>query len=481
MKILRNIIPILILILIFSFNLNSQSIKLVRTDVDSARANFVTATYMFGFDVVIDGVKNCNGVEFELAFNNTNYVHYSDWKVGGFGENATTVVIPIIDTLSNSGKVYVLVISGDPIHEAKLSDTTVIHLDFVVSQKAEHGRQVTFVFNNAHATVYQDSIGVVLDLDSEPFVYDIHGFVNVWPGDTDNNGIVDEVDMDMIALHLFHGASTKKMRSFKRENASTLWHAQRVLAWDSAEVTYADCDGDANITAYDMLVIPLNFAEQHGIKKNNNGKVQSNFVNYKYEKSADSYEIPVFISPNDEFIASYFRFKWSGEDFKILGFEKSNYFDSDEFLYADIDNDKKEAYVLVGNYGRKSEIKSGNLFKVVVDKRIDIINSYIKEAVAVTPYRDFIHLDFNAISDVNYKINTEDYVSFYENNWEYYIEFSKNLSGELSIFNLLGTEVFTEKFSGNFLSFNKSQLNRGFYLIVLNTEIFLKTFKIWLD
>lgn len=478
MKILWKLV---VIVLIFMFQLNSllaQTIELVRTDVDSDRENFVTATYMFGFDVVVKGVEKCNGVEFELAFNNTDYVYYSDWGIGGFGEKATTVVIPIIDTLANSGKVYVMVISGDPIHEAKLSDTTVIHLEFVVSQKAPHGRQVTFTFNNAHATVYRDSIGVVYDLDSEPFVYDIHGFVDVWPGDTDNNGVVDEVDMDMIALHLFHGASTKKMRSFKRENASTLWHAQRVLAWDSAEVTFADCDGDANITAYDMLVIPLNFGEQHSIKKAKNDKLQSDFVNYKYDKIGNYDEYLVKVNPKDDFIASVFKLNWSNADFKVLGFEKCSYFDSDEFLYANIDENKKEAVVLVGNYEKKSEIRSGNLFKIIVDKKSGDVNKCIVEAVAVTPYRYFVNLNYDIISSVEDEIVDGDFLKFTENIDKLEFEFSRIFSGKLTVYYISGVEIFSKEFFGNELSFDKNDLNDGVYFVVLETSLFRKIYKI---
>lgn len=486
MKYIKKLLYIWIISIILFIPINAQTIKLVRTDVDSARSNFVTATYLFGVDVQVDDVYQCNGVEFELVFNSTDYIKYSEWQVGGFGENATTVVIPIIDTLAGQGRVYVLVISGDPIDKAYLDNPKVIHLDFAVSQKSPHGKSVTFSFANAHATVNQSQIGEVLSLTSEPTVYEIHGFVNVWPGDTDNNGMVDEEDMDLIALHLNHGAATKNKRSFKRPEASTLWTAQRVLAWDSSQVSYADCDGDGNVTAYDMLVIPLNFGLTHSANKQKISKTQSSILNYEPIVKPEAQYIPIYINYQEPFIASTTNLSWANfpDNVKVLGFNKGNLFNKkSSFIYSKIDNINKSALLVTGDFHKNNKVlNSGILFYMVVESNTQIPNPIISNLNAMSEFGYTFALNHTILSNVEENIAIQNGIKFSQSNDFFRIIFPKNLNKNFicKIFNSQGIPVkLTKNINSSYqkeFEINTEDLASGIYFATLFSENFVKSY-----
>ena len=238
----------------------SQSIKLVRTDVDSTRANFVTATYMFGFDVVVNDLENCNNASFQLKFNNAKYVKFSGAKLNDFADSGQIFIYEYADAGSDEVFLSIGAFSGQPLSNNGHKNPNLVHLEFVVTPTAPNDEQVTFTFLNAYGSTYKDGVGNKVLLASTPSLYDIHGFVDVWPGDTDNNLNVDNVDWTTVYENLKFKERFPGYRSFKRENATTNWSAQRSLVWDVEKATYADCDGDGEVSVTDGLVVLLNLS-----------------------------------------------------------------------------------------------------------------------------------------------------------------------------------------------------------------------------
>lgn len=330
---------LLIVLLGFYGSVTAQELKLIRTDVDTLRSHFVTATYIFGFDVVAQNVKKCNGVTFELQYNQVQYVKLSEWRTIGFGDNATAVVIPQENYNTGEGLIHIGVLSGDLLSETTFDDPRVIHLEFAVLQSAPDGETLTFNFLNAKAVTRQDSAGSIIELNTEPFLYTLHSFVNVWPGDADNNGEVNTDDVAQIGYYLGLGPDTKSMRSFKRPSGSTLWSPQRVLAWDSASATYADCDGNGNITIMDALVVSLNFARTHtvSLKKDDKPSTQETrkFAEPTYMKDG-RIAVPVYINVQEPSMGIYASIRLKPEDAgKLAGIERGDLFPpgSSFFIY----------------------------------------------------------------------------------------------------------------------------------------------------
>ena len=81
--------------------------------------------------------------------------------------------------------------------------------------------------------------------------------MSVWPGDTDNNGLVDERDVLRIGIYW---KSTGPARSSPSNN----WVGQSATAWNPKDGTYADASGDGIVDERDVLAIGLNWQKTHG-------------------------------------------------------------------------------------------------------------------------------------------------------------------------------------------------------------------------
>ncbi len=259
----------LLLLTFFSLNdLHAQSIRIVRSDVDSGRASFITATQLFGMDIEVSGVNNCTGVSFELQYQGSQYVVFSDWKARDMGMQGS-FAYDLSDTASGAGSVHIGALSGIAVTDPGIDNPVAIHLDFVVRPSAPNGTALTFSFNHAQA-VTSDSGGMIVNLSSAPYQVSIHGFVNVFPGDADNNGLVDSRDATTVGAFLKQGSGASNVRGYKRQPCSTLWLPQEALVWDSAKATYADCDGSGDVTLSDNLVVQINFGKEHSKTKKDN-------------------------------------------------------------------------------------------------------------------------------------------------------------------------------------------------------------------
>lgn len=330
-------------ILIFLMSLNhlahSQTLKFIRTDVEPAREGFVTATYIFGLDVYADSIRNCTGVTFELRHNLPEYLKLSDWSYGDFGEKGSAVVIHDIDTLTKQGRLYVGVLSGEPVGFTGLDNPKLIHLEFAVSQAAPHGTELNFDVINSKAVIYDGLAGKIRDIYIPSFKYKVHGFTDVWPGDADNNGIVDTRDIATVGLYLGYGLSKENFRSFKRDNPSTFWTKQRALCWDSLEVTYADCDGNGDINITDMLIIPLNFGK---VVENPNNKNKPKPIINKNKEFCDFYEshrTPIITYLPEPVIGVVARIDWKLIKNNFLCIEDNILFGSEQYSYINEHSD----------------------------------------------------------------------------------------------------------------------------------------------
>ncbi len=265
----------LVLLFAYTFIANGQEVLLVRTDVDSTRNSFVTATYNFAIKVVVKDVSRATGISFVLRHNLSEFVQFSNYRIFDFGKDGSVFVYPFVNTLDLSESIYFGILTGDTIGSDGYDSPQVVEFEFSVSPQSPNGTPLIFVFEDAQAVVSTDSGGRIQPLQSQIYTYTIHSFVDVWPGDADNDGVVGIKDISKLGLYLGYGSKKTNFRSFKRKNATTYWIGQRCLAWDSSEVTFADCDGDGEITLNDMLVIPLNFGKQHsfGIRQPNKEQI----------------------------------------------------------------------------------------------------------------------------------------------------------------------------------------------------------------
>jgi hypothetical protein len=239
---------------------SAQVLRFVRTD-PTANPTIITATKLFGLDVMLDSIASVTAVSFELRYSGAHTVRLAAWKPRALSRHSV-YVIDLSDTATGNGSIHIGVLSGQASTEQGVDSPTVLHLDFVVLPQATHGAFVQFEARNAEAVV-GGATPTIVPLRSVPLVLRVHSFITVYPGDANNDGRVNQRDFSTVALYLGQGTANGAFRGYRRQPASTLWEPQSVLAWDVEQATYADCDGSGDITLGDALVVKMNYDSSH--------------------------------------------------------------------------------------------------------------------------------------------------------------------------------------------------------------------------
>ncbi|MBI5325123.1 MAG: T9SS type A sorting domain-containing protein [Ignavibacteriae bacterium] len=465
---------ILAFLLIYSFAFG-QSLKVIRTDVDTLRSGFVTATYTIGIDIVAEGVTNCNGVTFEMSYDSFNYIRYSQWQHGDFGLKTTTAVISEEDNPLYQGKVYVGATSGEDIGNASIDNPKVIHLDFVVTPDAPNGGTITLSFTNAMAVINDSATGgTIINLQSQPVTFNIHGFVDVYPGDTDNNGIVDNRDFAYIDLYMGYGTEAQPVRSFKRENPSTLWEAQKCLLWDDAMATYADCDGNGEVTVTDVLVWKYNFLKIHSAAVKVKDNTQSDDLrNSEFVKSDKSISIPICIYSADHFLGVSGKLLLENKnDYKILGIEKGELLNNRQaFIYSSINQNLREIEFAIGSTDEYLSGNNGIIAYLVVEalnkNSENNLNIDIKNLTGISPEGILFPIESTS-TDVKENFQKVQKIEYFNNDniFSIFSENLKNAHNEPIIIDLIGNIIHCRYLyeNGN-LTIDISRLISGIYFI----------------
>ena len=476
---MKKFVTILALILAFaSFNAYSQTLKLVRTDVDSTRSHFVTATYIFGIDVYLDKVDSCTAVSFDLYYNESNYITFSEARTSEFGlYGKNPVIITKNDQSTNTGYIYVGVLSGDTAGSRGFDNPMVVHLEFVVSQNAPNGLTSTFSFSNIQAVVADGNSGKIISITADPITYSIHSFIDVWPGDANNDGVVDTKDFTTIGRFIGYGSGTKQMRSFKRASSSTLWAAQSVLAWDSTDVSYADCDGNGDVTVTDLLIARANFSKIHSLTTFKRLHYYDNISQEKVNiDNADL--IPVYVNSSQPVMGISSRVSWDGiyDSDKVRGFIQGNFFDENYVYFnSNINTDEKYADIALISTGNSDDARSRGILGYLVVER-DILNQNTQQPplllnplgvnvggriVAISQYTDVAAADNDNSRNINIKYSNDIVTVNLPNSYLNYSYKIYDLSG-----NLIESNNFPAGKQGYISSWN---LNSGaYYLNIFN-------------
>jgi hypothetical protein len=78
----------------------------------------------------------------------------------------------------------------------------------------------------------------------------------IYPGDTDNNGTVEALDILPIGLYFLQEGEA-------RVNGSFTWEPQTATEWVNPSATYADADGDGVVDETDIIGIGVNWGNTH--------------------------------------------------------------------------------------------------------------------------------------------------------------------------------------------------------------------------
>lgn len=208
----------------------------------------------FWVDISVNSVQNIFGLSFDLDYTNTIYLDvvspFSANVVPGSFLGNDVLFFSSVDDVN--GKVSVGItrktgqggVSGNGI---------VVRVKFVSLSSTPPETKVVFSFSNVVAT---DPAGNSITLTPLSTTVTLGGLI-VWPGDTNNDQIVNQADI--LPIGLFWGNTGPT-----RPNASTSWVGQPASPWIPQASTFADANGNGIVDQADVLSIGLNWNQTHG-------------------------------------------------------------------------------------------------------------------------------------------------------------------------------------------------------------------------
>ncbi len=204
---------------------------------------------------VANPVSNLFGLSFVLNFTHTDYVDV----VQPISSNITAAVFLGNDVVIHkavdeaAGKVRIG-ISRKHGQTGVNGSGNVVRVKFVTQTTIPTDTQVQFTITDVNAI---DPTGAPIALYPRASkVTTIHRDVTVWPGDTNNDGTVNQADVLPLGLCWDHTGPI-------RANASMNWTRQICPPWTPLSCAYADANGDGKVTEADVLAIGLNWGKTH--------------------------------------------------------------------------------------------------------------------------------------------------------------------------------------------------------------------------
>lgn len=212
----------------------------------------------FWVDIVVgdnaNPVSNLFGVSFDLEFTNTTYLDvvtpYGSNVIPGDFIVSDVVFIQTVDEAAGKVSIGISRKSG---HGGVDGFGTVARVKFISASGTPDGTDVVFSLSNVKAN---DPSGTDITLSPGSLSVTLTGGIIVWPGDTNNNKVVDQADI--LPLGLFWGST-----GTPRVGASIAWTGQPASPWTPENATYADATGDGTVDQADVLPIGLHWGKTH--------------------------------------------------------------------------------------------------------------------------------------------------------------------------------------------------------------------------
>lgn len=171
------------------------------------------------------------------------------------------VANPIIDQILAKGASFVRDLEAPPVIFSDPDEDTLTYAAFSSAPEkataAISGSILTVAaVDTGVATIFvsaRDDSGATTET---VFTVRVVDRVLVWPGDTNNDGVVNQVDV--LPIGQYWGRTGPQ-----RPNASMTWSAQPCQLWSPVIATYADANGDSMVNQAEVLAIGYNWGMTH--------------------------------------------------------------------------------------------------------------------------------------------------------------------------------------------------------------------------
>jgi hypothetical protein len=213
----------------------------------------------FWVDVVVgsntDPVTNLFGVSFDVNFTNTVYIdivtpHATNVLAGDFLGNDLVFFYNVDEIV---GKVNVGISRKSGVGGVNGSGI-VLKIKFKIDASTPNNTPIQLSISNVSAN---DPVGSNISLVPGSVTVIISDII-VWPGDTNNNGIVNQADILPIGLHWGKTGPPRTCHSNEMQ-----WIAHTAMPWTPLNATYADANGDGTVNQAEINVIGLNWGKTH--------------------------------------------------------------------------------------------------------------------------------------------------------------------------------------------------------------------------
>jgi hypothetical protein len=228
----------------------SFTIKVLAPTIRPVAGSLQSAGSEFTIDIKVENVTNLFGISFVLNYD-TTYIDALSAEEGDFFGSDVVFLEPVID--DDEGTVSIGITRKQP-DDGVDGSGVVAQVKVKSASTTPAGMPVDFTITDISAN---DPNGTTIPFTSEKLTVEIISLC-VWPGDTDNNGKVDQVDVLPIGFYW-------ELTGPARPEASPNWECQFAQPWNPQQATSADANGDGIANQTDVLPIGVNWGRTHDV------------------------------------------------------------------------------------------------------------------------------------------------------------------------------------------------------------------------
>lgn len=459
----------------------SSSIKTISPESSSAGAEFY-------IDIKVgdpNTVTNLFGISLVLNYNKTYLTYVSAESASWFGDDL--LFYPSNDAAN--GKVLIGISRKSPAAGVTGSGL-VARVKFRSLLATPNNTVVNF---NLSDLVANDPTGNSINLTPAPSNTIITTGLAIWPGDTNNDGIVNQADILPLGMYWNNTGSA-------RTDASSNWIAQYCQPWTTNSATYADANGNGTVEQGDILPIGLNWNKTHTLltKSNSGGTVLSGSGLILDKITRNKNEFLINFLPdlqnrnlqNITGISLVADYNLPDNNIDEVTINSGSYFSNSLLNYFRADKpDAKAALGAVDVYKTIKNVETNPVITIrlkvkdvngSINFKITEINIVNSEGT-VFKFKDcIVNLNITGIKEIE-SINSYSLIQNYPNPFNPTTSISYQLADytfvNLKVYNMLGQEIQTlvntkQSPGGYRVDFNASNLPSGVYFYKITTEKF---------
>ncbi|MDI6782044.1 MAG: cohesin domain-containing protein, partial [bacterium] len=221
-------------------------------DVDATKTVNVVPTYY--------PLNNLFGVNFSLFYDRADILEPIAVEAGSFFDlsgTATLLLWSVVEnTVSGQGRIDIAM-THKAGHTGVSGYGQIVRVKFkTASGTSATGIKLQTTDTGYPITAYNPDSDII-NIAGAYSLLDISKPIDVWPGDTNNDGNVNTADIFPLALYFNQTGPV-------RPTASLSWTGQPMpCPWSPIEMSYADANGDGIINAMDILAVGVNYGKTH--------------------------------------------------------------------------------------------------------------------------------------------------------------------------------------------------------------------------